>query len=158
MRLRPDAWRCPTAVGDAGGDEVLRVPQWSSGTASSPGLCGTRQVDGAFRVRSSCAGQLLHRGPHSPLGGERGQHPRSKERARPGVQTGGRRDPGDVRLPGRAGHRQRPQIPGGAAGEDRPGDPDRHLAGGCPSVRREDGRPYVDQPGGQENRQRPAHA
>ena len=158
MRLRPDAWRCPTAVGDAGGAEVLRVPQWPSGTASSPGLCRTRQVDGTSRVRPSCAGQFLHRGPHSPPGRERGQHPRGKERARPGVQTGGRRDPGDVRLPGRAGHRQRPPAPGGAAGQGRPGDPGEHYSRGRPGVRREDGGPDVDQPGGETDRQRPVRA
>ena len=47
---------------------------------------------------------------------------------------------------------------GRAAGQGRPGDPDRHLAGGRPGVRREDGRRDVGQPGGQEDRQRPAHA
>ena len=55
-------------MGDAGGAAVLRVPEQPFGTASSPGLCGACQVDGVSRFPSSRAGQLLHRGPHSPPG------------------------------------------------------------------------------------------
>ena len=54
------------------------------------------------------------------------------------VHPRGRGDPGDVRLPGGAGHRQRPPLPGRAAGQDRPGDPDQHRSRGGGGLRRED--------------------
>ena len=62
-----------------------------------------------------------------------------------------RGDSGHVRLPSGAGHRQRPQAPGRAAGQGRHGDPGEHYSRGRPGVRREDGRRDVGQPGGQED-------
>ena len=74
------------------------------------------------------------------------------------VHRRGRGDSGDVRLPGGAGHRQRPPPPGGAAGPGRPGDPGEHHSRGRPGPRRQDGEPGVDQPGGEADRQRPVRA
>ena len=74
--------------------------------------------------------ELVSRRSHTISGRERGQHPRRQERARPGVQPGGRGDAGHVRLPGGAGDRQRPEAPGRTEGEGRFGCP----GGSRPSV------------------------
>ena len=49
-----------------------------------------------------------------------------------------------------------PAATGGAAGQGRPGDADRHLSRGRRGVRREDGRARLHQPGDAEDRRRPA--
>ena len=51
-------------------------------------------------------------------------------------------------VPGGDGHRQRPQAPGGATVQGRPGDPHRHLPRRRGGLRRGDGNAQVLQPGG----------
>ena len=84
------------------------------------GLPQPHQGAGPSRVPPADGGQPRSDLPgraHPPPGGERRGLLRRREGC--GAHPRGRRDPGDVRLPGCAGHRQRPQAPGGAAGQDR---------------------------------------
>ena len=102
-------------------DAVLRVPEQHRRAAETAGLPQLRQGVGPARVPPADGGELAPSLPgraHPPPWGERRGLLRRREGA--GVHPRRRGDPGDVRLPGGAGHRQRPPPPGRAAGQDRP--------------------------------------
>ena len=148
-------------MGPARRDAALPVPWRHFGTAAAARPAGPHPVPGPSRVPPAPgggAGGVLPGGAGPPPGPARRQRLRRGEGGRGRVHPRGRRDAGHVRLPGGAGHRQRPHPPGGAAGPDRPGDPDQHLAGGRRRLRRQDGRPGVVQPGGEKDRGRAAGA
>ena len=148
-------------MGPARRDAALRVPERHFGTAAPPRPAGPHPVPWPSRVAPAPgvgAGGVLSGGAGPPPGRAGRQRLRGREGGGAGVHPRRRGDPGDVRLPGGAGHRQRPHPPGGAAGPDRPGDPDQHLAGGRGGLRRQDGSSGVVQPGGEKDRGRAAGA
>ena len=139
----------PGDVGPGGRDAVLRTAHRYGGTPETAGHAGPRQVPGPSRPAAARGGRPLVAaagGAGPPHGQARRPHlPRGEGGGR-GVQPGGRGDPGHVRLPGGAGHRQRTAVPGRAAGQGRPGDARGHLSRGRGGLRREDGGAGLRQP------------
>ena len=157
--LRADSRGDPAVRRISRRDAVLRAAQQHRRTAAAAGLPRLRQGAGPAGIPAADGGELapaLPGGAAASPGGGRRRHLRGREGDR--VHRRGRGDPGDVRLPGGAGHRQRPQAPRRAAGPGRPGDPGEHHAGGRAGPGRQDGKPGIHQPGGQADRQRPVRA
>ena len=94
----------------AGGPAGLPVSERPAGAAPHRQLRRAHRVAGALRLPAR-SGELLPDGAHPPCGKDGGQHLRGQAGAGRRVHPGGRGDPGDVRLAGGAGHRQRPPAP-----------------------------------------------
>ena len=145
-------------MGHADRVAVLRLLRATARADAAAGPGGPLRFFGLSRVQAALSGRLPHLVPGGGAPPRRGVHRRhlpGREEIRTGVHRGGRGDPVDVRRPGGAGHRQRPQAPGRTEGQTRPGDPDRDLAGGGGGLRRPDGGAGVHQPGGAEDGRQP---
>ena len=102
----------------ADGMRFFELLSSAEGPLRLPDLLGYIRSAGTARPSAARGGGPLAGAPGGagPLHGKASRpHLRRGERGGRGVQSGGRGDPGHVRLPGGPGHRQRPAAPGRAA-------------------------------------------